>query len=1125
MPLRHHSTRVSISSLLILAMPTGAAPIASNATYPPVAEDTALIVPLISGLMNHVAPNGAVGALSVVRVGNAAHGNVVVNKDGAFTYTPEANYSGPDSFTYKAVEGEAPVVFTVDEPNSVFNIRAQTTVNATGVSDDKTAISRVKGTVGVLLTPHQSPFSVAQIQTVDVAVSRTTSLTMCVVRVIVCAGTVTARIDTDGFALKMAADEAGPPVTVTGGSFTQPGNRIRVNGTLNLSTGGVAGAITVPPTATLDSTQDFTFTDATITQTGNTLNLAIPISIQQPIDETEFSGTVTLSGTIRATAPVPSVSPESGVATVSLSVTPEDDAAVSSGDRYYTLQNQAINIPAVGSVPLTESLINAGSAWKYSTGSDLPTGWRAVNFNDTAWASGAGVLGYDTDNPIATTVPARANMGAAASSTNPNYPAAYFRKEFTVTGSQSTTGLTLEFQRDDACVIFVNGFEVFRDNSPYNGGTTAPLAAIGEIAYAGYTAADIQPDSSGAGYKSISVPSTLLVEGKNVIAAMVKQASNTSGDMRWDLRASRTRQQMGSAPLVNGIWKYSTGTSLATSWRAPDYDDATWRSAPGPLGYDSDIPAGSTITARANMMAAASTSNPNYPTAYFRGDFTLANPFDIVQPRLDFQRDDACVIYVNGVEVYRDSTPYPGDADLPLPAAGEVPYATYAASSIVENESLIYKSVTFSRSLLRTGRNIIAAEVHQGGATSSDIRFDLRMVLVTGVGGLTSNDTDTDGPASNVAMYSPPSNGNVSILPDGSFLYNPDPGFPASGASATDSFVYAHRDESGLFFLSSEVTSPMASTWSYLDSGTAAPQNAGITSADWRNAAFNEAGWKTGVAEFGYGETDQATTVEDNAALGYVAADTDRYITTYFRRRFSYNGSPELVSSLKVRVVLDDGIVVWLNGQRIVKDNMPETWDHLTRASNALEGSPPIEITNIPPDALREGENILAVEIHQQSASSSDVSFDMELSVKSIAGARADVVVFNDDLDNDNMSDLWEQANGVDGTVANAGADLDMDGQTNRQEFLAGTDPRSAASALRATGLAATGNPRLLNMTFSSVPGKTYRIEYSDSLSGWLPAGGNVSAHPSAGETSAQVVKPTSSSRHYYRAAVIGTWE
>src|SRR6185312_9884100 len=46
-------------------------------------------------------------ALNAVLVNGPAHGSLTLNADGSFTYTPSANYNGPDSFTYKANDGSA----------------------------------------------------------------------------------------------------------------------------------------------------------------------------------------------------------------------------------------------------------------------------------------------------------------------------------------------------------------------------------------------------------------------------------------------------------------------------------------------------------------------------------------------------------------------------------------------------------------------------------------------------------------------------------------------------------------------------------------------------------------------------------------------------------------------------------------------------------------------------------------------------------------------------------------------------------------------------------------------------------------------------------------------------------
>jgi hypothetical protein len=83
------------------------------------------------------------------------------------------------------------------------------------------------------------------------------------------------------------------------------------------------------------------------------------------------------------------------------------------------------------------------------------------------------------------------------------------------------------------------------------------------------------------------------------------------------------------------------------------------------------------------------------------------------------------------------------------------------------------------------------------------------------------------------------------------------------------------------------------------------------------------------------------------------------------------------------------------------------------------------------------------------------------------------------DTDHDGMPDDWEMANGLNKLVDDAGGDADLDGLTNLQEYLAGTDPQSAASTLR---LVATLNPPNVTLRFNAVAGRTYSIVYSTLL-------------------------------------------
>ena len=80
-----------------------AAPVANNDDYA-----TALGQPLTIDASAGVLANdqdSTGGPLTATRVAPAAHGTVVLNSDGSFTYTPNAGFAGLDSFTYQASDG------------------------------------------------------------------------------------------------------------------------------------------------------------------------------------------------------------------------------------------------------------------------------------------------------------------------------------------------------------------------------------------------------------------------------------------------------------------------------------------------------------------------------------------------------------------------------------------------------------------------------------------------------------------------------------------------------------------------------------------------------------------------------------------------------------------------------------------------------------------------------------------------------------------------------------------------------------------------------------------------------------------------------------------------------------
>jgi hypothetical protein len=84
----------------------------------------------------------------------------------------------------------------------------------------------------------------------------------------------------------------------------------------------------------------------------------------------------------------------------------------------------------------------------------------------------------------------------------------------------------------------------------------------------------------------------------------------------------------------------------------------------------------------------------------------------------------------------------------------------------------------------------------------------------------------------------------------------------------------------------------------------------------WRSPNFDDSSWASGPAELGYGDGGEATVVSYGPNPG------SKYITTYFRRAFSVANAADF-QGLTLRVKRDDGVVVYLNGNEVYRDNIP----------------------------------------------------------------------------------------------------------------------------------------------------------------------------------------------------------
>ncbi|MFW5657688.1 MAG: lamin tail domain-containing protein, partial [Bacteroidota bacterium] len=154
--------------------------------------------------------------------------------------------------------------------------------------------------------------------------------------------------------------------------------------------------------------------------------------------------------------------------------------------------------------------------------------------------------------------------------------------------------------------------------------------------------------------------------------------------------------------------------------------------------------------------------------------------------------------------------------------------------------------------------------------------------------------------------------------------------------------------------------------WKYLDSVVVYPEG-------WADTGFIDTNWLVGPSQLGYGDGDESTFLD-------YGPDANNKRTTYLFRKNINIENPELFEELLLEILVDDGAVLYINGReytRIYMNNgtvTPQTF--ATRATDMENSFHRFEIQS---SWFVEGENTIAVEVHQISLTSSDISFDMKL--------------------------------------------------------------------------------------------------------------------------------------------------
>lgn len=188
-------------------------------------------------------------------------------------------------------------------------------------------------------------------------------------------------------------------------------------------------------------------------------------------------------------------------------------------------------------------LVPCGSVWKYSAeGTDLGTGWRAANFDDSTWPGGPTELGCGDGGEV-TLIPA------------PPPITTYFRITFDVANPAVFTGLLARLVRDDGAVIYLNGKEIMRSN-----------IASGAVGFDSLAATKTEFRDEGKFFMQ-RCGRAALRRGRNVLAVEVHQASAGDPDLSFDLELVASSIKPAAFVTRGPYLQNATPSETTIRWR------------------------------------------------------------------------------------------------------------------------------------------------------------------------------------------------------------------------------------------------------------------------------------------------------------------------------------------------------------------------------------------------------------------------------------------------------------------------------------------------------------------------------------------------------------------------------
>ncbi len=167
---------------------------------------------------------------------------------------------------------------------------------------------------------------------------------------------------------------------------------------------------------------------------------------------------------------------------------------------------------------------------------------------------------------------------------------------------------------------------------------------------------------------------------------------------------------------------------------------------------------------------------------------------------------------------------------------------------------------------------------------------------------------------------------------------------------------------------------------------------------DWKSSTYDDSTWTVSNARFSYPGPF------GNFGGWTILPNVAGRVTCFFRKTFTMPALPN--GAAMIRLLCDDGAVVYVNGTEVYRHNMPSgiiypTTPALTSVEGFLENVRTVIPVN-PSLLINGGTNLIAVEVHDsngvRNGSSGDVEFDLEfgLSLAPVVNTISDQTVLED---------------------------------------------------------------------------------------------------------------------------------